>query len=76
MAKGERKGQSGDECMHVNWIKEQEKEEKTKQAAEVMIFDSKKDFDQMQTHTIAPMSNNTILLAALKPILCNGSLFY
>lgn len=30
----------GDECMHVNWIKEQEKEEEILQAAIVVIFDS------------------------------------
>lgn len=40
VGKKERKGQRGDECMHVNWIKEQEKEEKIQQAAILVVFDS------------------------------------
>lgn len=34
------KGQRGDECMHVKWTKEQEKEEEIHKAATVVIFDS------------------------------------
>lgn len=35
----ERKGQKGDKCMHVNWVKEKEQEGEIQQAA-ILVFDS------------------------------------
>lgn len=43
----ERKGQRGDECMHENWIQEQEKEEEVYEAGEV-TFDSNRCRSNLQ----------------------------
>lgn len=61
----ERKGQKADECMHVNWNEEQEKEEEMHQAAIVVIFDSKMLIKSLL------LQNKTVMLAAITGVDCD-----
>lgn len=56
-AKEEKRTESSDECMHVNWMTEQEKEE------EVKLFDSNKLIKSISK--VSTLKNKTAMLLSL-----------